>query len=200
MNREFAALLDECGRGGIEVRADSRQVGSGDIFVAVPGVKEDGARFIPAAVEAGAGVIVCAARSEEAAAAVSAGRRVIYHADPREALWRLAQARWHTDTLPIRIVGVTGTNGKTTCTYLLERLFAQAGHKLGVMGTVSYRWPGHNEAAPLTTPDVLSVHAMLAAMARDGVDVAVMEVSSHAIDQQRVCGVPFSGAAFTNLT
>ena len=86
MNREFAALLDECGRGGIEVRADSRQVGSGDIFVAVPGVKEDGARFIPAAVEAGAGVIVCAARSEEAAAAVSAGRRVIYHADPREAL------------------------------------------------------------------------------------------------------------------
>lgn len=200
MNREFAALLDECGRGGIEVRADSRQVGSSDIFVAVPGVKEDGARFIPAAVEAGAKVIVCAARSEEAAAAASAGCRVVYHADPREALWRLAQARWHTDTLPIRIVGVTGTNGKTTCTYLLERLFAQAGHKLGVMGTVSYRWPGHNEAAPLTTPDVLSVHAMLAAMARDGVDVAVMEVSSHAIDQQRVCGVPFSGAAFTNLT
>ena len=68
------------------------------------------------------------------------------------------------------------------------------------MGTVSYRWPGHAEAAPLTTPDALSVHAMLAAMAKAGVDVAVMEVSSHAIDQQRVCGVPFSGAAFTNLT
>lgn len=133
-------------------------------------------------------------------AALAGGCRVVHHSDPREALWRLAEARWRTSELPLKIVGVTGTNGKTTCSYLLEQLFAQAGHKLGVMGTVSYRWPGHNEAAPLTTPDALSVHAMLAEMAKAGVDVAVMEVSSHAIDQQRVCGVPFSGAAFTNLT
>lgn len=200
MEREFAALLEQCRRGGIEVRVDSRQVNSGDIFVAVPGVNEDGARFIPAAVAAGASIVVCRPGGAEEAAALAGGCRVVHHSDPREALWRLAEARWHTSELPLKIVGVTGTNGKTTCSYLLEQLFAQAGHKLGVMGTVSYRWPGHAEAAPLTTPDALSVHAMLAAMAKAGVDVAVMEVSSHAIDQQRVCGVPFSGAAFTNLT
>ena len=200
MEREFTALLEQCRRGGIEVRVDSRQVSTGDIFVAVPGVNEDGARFIPAAVAAGASIVVCRPGGAEEAAALAGGCRVVHHSDPREALWRLAEARWHTSELPLKIVGVTGTNGKTTCSYLLEQLFAQAGHKLGVMGTVSYRWPGHNEAAPLTTPDALSVHAMLAAMAKAGVDVAVMEVSSHAIDQQRVCGVPFSGAAFTNLT
>ena len=200
MEREFAALLEQCRRGGIEVRVDSRQVNSGDIFVAVPGVNEDGARFIPAAVAAGASIVVCRPGGAEEAAALAGGCRVVHHSDPREALWRLAEALWRTSELPLKIVGVTGTNGKTTCSYLLEQLFAQAGHKLGVMGTVSYRWPGHAEAAPLTTPDALSVHAMLAAMAKAGVDVAVMEVSSHAIDQQRVCGVPFSGAAFTNLT
>ena len=128
------------------------------------------------------------------------GCRVVYHEDPREALWRLAEARWRTDASRVKILGVTGTNGKTTSTYLLERLFTDAGHKVGVLGTVSYRWPGHSEAAPLTTPDPLRVHSMLAQMEAAGVDVAVMEVSSHAIDQQRVCGVPFAGAAFTNLT
>ncbi len=204
MQRDFAALLETCRRGGVEVRSDSRAVARGDIFVAVPGVNEDGARFIPAAVEAGAAVVVCRPGGpEEAAARNSAqagGCRVVHHDDPREALWRLAEARWHTDALRIKVLGITGTNGKTTSTYLLERLFTDAGHKVGVLGTVSYRWPGHSEVAPLTTPDPLKVHSMLARMDAAGVDVAVMEVSSHAIDQQRVRGVPFAGAAFTNLT
>ena len=204
MQRDFAALLETCRRGGVEVRSDSRAVGQGDIFVAVPGVNEDGARFIPAAVEAGAAVVVCRPGGPEDAAlqasAQAEGCRVVYHEDPREALWRLAEARWRTDASRVKILGVTGTNGKTTSTYLLERLFTDAGHKVGVLGTVSYRWPGHSETAPLTTPDPLRVHSMLAQMEAAGVDVAVMEVSSHAIDQQRVCGVPFAGAAFTNLT
>ena len=204
MQRDFAALLETCRRGGVEVRSDSRAVARGDIFVAVPGVNEDGARFIPAAVEAGAAVVVCRRGGPEEAvvrnSAQAAGCRVVHHDDPREALWRLAEARWHTDDLRIKVLGVTGTNGKTTSTYLLERLFTDAGHKVGVLGTVSYRWPGHSEVAPLTTPDPLKVHSMLARMDAAGVDVAVMEVSSHAIDQQRVCGVPFAGAAFTNLT
>lgn len=204
MQRDFAALLETCRRGGVEVRSDSRTVGQGDIFVAVPGVNEDGARFIPAAVEAGAAVVVCRPGGPEDAALQASvqaeGCRVVYHEDPREALWRLAEARWRTDASRVKILGVTGTNGKTTSTYLLERLFTDAGHKVGVLGTVSYRWPGYSEAAPLTTPDPLRVHSMLAQMEAAGVDVAVMEVSSHAIDQQRVCGVPFAGAAFTNLT
>ncbi|MDO5483508.1 MAG: UDP-N-acetylmuramoyl-L-alanyl-D-glutamate--2,6-diaminopimelate ligase [Desulfovibrionaceae bacterium] len=200
MQRDFAGLLEDCRKGGVEVRSDSRTVGKGDIFVAVPGVSEDGARFIPAAVEAGAAVVVCRPGGAEAAAAQAAGCRIVFHNEPREALWRLAEARWHTGESGIRVLGVTGTNGKTTSAYLLEHLFRAAGQKVGVLGTVNYRWPGHCEAAPLTTPDPLRVHAMLARMRSAGVDVAVLEVSSHAIDQQRVCGVPFAGVAFTNLT
>ena len=191
-------LLRQVRQGGVEVRADSRQVGAGDIFVAVPGASEDGARFIPAAREAGAAVIVCT--PEVAAGLDSTDCRVVPYADPREALWKLAEARWHTSSLPLKVIGITGTNGKTTSAYLLEHLFTALGHKVGVMGTVSYRWPGHCEAAPLTTPDPLHMHAMLAQMAQAGVDVVVMEVSSHALAQQRVCGVPFAGALFTNLT
>ena len=199
MNGPFAALCEQVEQGGVEVRADSRQVQPGDIFVAVPGASEDGARFIPAALEAGAGVIVC---TPQAAASLEAGGacRIVAHADPREALWRLAAARWHTAAHPMTIIGVTGTNGKTTSAYLLEHLFTAAGHTVGVLGTVNYRWPGHVENAPLTTPDPLSLHAMLARMAEAGVDVAIMEVSSHALDQQRVGGIPFAGALFTNLT
>lgn len=199
MKGAFAALLEQVEKGGMEVRADSRQVGPGDVFVAVPGATEDGARFIPAARAAGAAVIVC---TPEAAAACGedSSCRVIPHPDPREALWRLAAARWHTAAHPLKILGITGTNGKTTSAYLLEHLFTATGHKVGVLGTVSYRWPGHVENAPLTTPDPLSIHAMLARMAEAGVDVAVMEVSSHALEQQRVGGIPFAGALFTNLT
>ncbi|MBQ4567253.1 MAG: UDP-N-acetylmuramoyl-L-alanyl-D-glutamate--2,6-diaminopimelate ligase [Desulfovibrio sp.] len=198
--QDFEDLLEQCRKGGLEVRSDSRQVGKGDIFVAVPGVNEDGARFIPAAVEAGAAVVVCRPGGAEAAAAGAADCRVLLHPEPREALWRLAAARWRTEQPGLRVLGITGTNGKTTSTYLFEHLFRATGQKVGVLGTVSYRWPGHCEAAPLTTPDPLSVHAMLAQMRDAGVDVVVMEVSSHAIEQQRVCGVPFSGVAFTNLT
>ncbi|MDR2821085.1 MAG: UDP-N-acetylmuramoyl-L-alanyl-D-glutamate--2,6-diaminopimelate ligase [Desulfovibrio sp.] len=200
MERDFAGLLAICRRGGVEVRSDSRLVRPGDIFVAVPGATEDGARYMAAAVRAGAGAVVC--RLEDAAGLVdfAGGCRVVCHGDPREALWRLAAARWRTDALSLTILGVTGTNGKTTCAYLLEHLYTKAGFGVGVMGTVSYRWPGYSEPAPLTTPDPLRVHSMLAQMAEAGVDVVVMEISSHAMAQQRVGGVPFAGALFSNLT
>ena len=149
MERDFEALLAAVRAGerpGVrEVRADSRQVAPGDIFVAVPGASEDGSRFIPQAVAAGAGIVVC--RPEAAQGAGSPSCRFIAHEDPREALWRLAAARWHTEELPLRVVGITGTNGKTTTAALLEHLFTAAGHRVGVLGTVTYRWPGHSEAA-----------------------------------------------------
>jgi len=202
MQRDFAALLDTCRQGGVEVHADSRTVRRGDIFVAVPGISEDGACFIPNAVRAGASAIVCRFEALDAArqAVAASSCRIICHDEPREALWRLAEARWHTDELGIIILGVTGTNGKTTSTYLLEHVYTSVGYKVGVLGTVSYRWPGYCEAAPLTTPDSLRVHAMLARMKAAGVGVAIMEVSSHAIEQQRVGGIQFDGVAFTNLT
>ncbi|MDR2055035.1 MAG: Mur ligase domain-containing protein, partial [Desulfovibrio sp.] len=200
MSPDFAGLLDACRGGGAEPRSDSREVRPGDIFTAVPGGTEDGARFIPAAVQAGAAFIVCQPDVGEEILTAAKNCRIIYHDNPREALWMLAQARWHTDSLPLKVYGVTGTNGKTTVSCLLESLFSAAGEKAGVVGTIAYRWPGHSQPAPLTTPDTLTLHSLLGSMADAGVTVAIMEVSSHALTQQRVCGIPFSGAVFTNLT
>lgn len=197
---EFDALEQMVRAQRTEVAVDSRQVTPGGVFVAIPGATADGAHFIPAAVAAGAAYVVCCEACAESAAASAAGVTVVKHANPREALWKLARARYGTDALTMRVIGVTGTNGKTTCAYLLEHLFTRMGHVVGVLGTVSYRWPGHEEPAPLTTPDSLQTHRMLAAMQAAGVDVAVLEVSSHALEQQRVSGIPFAAALFTNLT
>jgi UDP-N-acetylmuramoyl-L-alanyl-D-glutamate--2,6-diaminopimelate ligase len=112
----------------------------------------------------------------------------------------MARARYHTGTPLFPVIGITGTNGKTTTAYLLEHLLASQGKKIGLLGTVSYRWPGFHCPAPLTTPDSLELHRMLDAMRRAGVETAVMEVASHALAQQRVGGVHFAGAIFTNLT
>ncbi|MGJ3524387.1 UDP-N-acetylmuramoyl-L-alanyl-D-glutamate--2,6-diaminopimelate ligase [Nitratidesulfovibrio sp. D1] len=190
-----------------EIRTDSRRVGRGDVFVAVPGVAAnggagvDGADFIPKAWAAGAGAVVCLpGRVDAALADAPEGSVVAVHDDPRAAIGLLGQARYGTDALSFPVVAVTGTNGKTTITYLLEHVFSALGRRAGVLGTVSYRWPGFAMDAPLTTPDCIETHAMLARMQAAGVDVALMEVSSHALDQRRVAGIRFAGAILTNLT
>lgn len=206
MSSDFERLVDKLAHGRCEVRSDSRQVGPGDIFIAVPGDSVDGIQFVPDAILAGATAIVCPEHSAcEAAGILAASGRegrcvIVPHRDTRHALGVLAEARWGTGRLPLDVIGITGTNGKTTTSYLLEHLFRSLGEKTGVIGTVSYRWPGHEEAATLTTPDVLQIHSMLSRMAKNGVRKVVMEVSSHAIAQQRISGIPFAGAAFTNLT
>ncbi|EGJ51699.1 UDP-N-acetylmuramoyl-L-alanyl-D-glutamate--2,6-diaminopimelate ligase [Desulfocurvibacter africanus] len=184
-------------RAGRPVRAHSGKVGAGDVFVAVPGPQADGAGFIPDALARGAAWIVAApgVRLPEGATA-----RLVTHDDPRQALGDLAQAAFGTAGHGYKLVGVTGTNGKTTISYILEQLFGGSGRKVGVLGTVSYRWPGFSMDAPLTTPDCLSLHEMLARMDKAGVDLAVMEVSSHALDQQRVAGLAYDAAVLTNLT
>lgn len=190
-----------------EIRTDSRRVGRGDVFVAVPGVAAnggagvDGADFIPRAWAAGAGAVVCLpGRVDAALADAPEGSVVAANDDPRAAIGLLGQARYGTDALSFPVVAVTGTNGKTTITYLLEHVFSALGRRAGVLGTVSYRWPGFAMDAPLTTPDCIETHAMLARMQAAGVDVALMEVSSHALDQRRVAGIRFAGAILTNLT
>lgn len=176
--------------------SDSRAVTPGAVFVAVPGSKVDGSRFIPEALTRGAAFVVC----EALHAATVSGATAVVTDTPRQALAVLAAALHGTAALPFGLVGVTGTNGKTTCTYLLEHLFASAGKRAGVIGTIAQRWPGHHANADMTTPDCVDLHAMLADMAHAGVDMAAMEVSSHALDQCRVDEVPFAGAVFTNLT
>ncbi|MCR4667024.1 MAG: UDP-N-acetylmuramoyl-L-alanyl-D-glutamate--2,6-diaminopimelate ligase [Desulfovibrio sp.] len=192
-----ARLRDEaCG-----VQADSRKITKGDIFVAVPGESEDGAVYIEAAVKAGAAYVVL---NNEAylqyADKLPDTVSFCVRDDIRASLSRLAGIRFHTAQHTLKILGITGTNGKTTATYLLEALLTSLGAKVGVLGTVSYRWPGFCEAAPLTTPDPLRIHSLLHDMEKAGCSWAVMEVSSHSIEQKRVADVPFSGVAFTNLT
>ncbi|MDO5536383.1 MAG: UDP-N-acetylmuramoyl-L-alanyl-D-glutamate--2,6-diaminopimelate ligase [Desulfovibrionaceae bacterium] len=189
-------------RAGLAVTGDSRQVAPGGAFVVVHGASEDGLRYVPDALAKGAAYLVleedCVGQCAEAAKA--AGAALVRHSDTRLALSELASDCYHTYETPLKVIGVTGTNGKTTCASLLERLFEAAGHRVGVMGTVNYRWPGHLEASPLTTPGPMDVHRMLAEMAKAGCDICVMEVSSHSLEQKRVRHVPFAGACFTNLT
>ncbi len=194
----FAELLDELRAGRRELRTDSRLVRPGDIFATLRGSKSDGAAFIPAALEAGAGIILCEAGAAEAARAGSA--RAVVCDNARRALSRLAQARFNTENLPFPVIGITGTNGKTTIAFILEHIFASQGKKCGLLGTVRYSWPGFSRPAPLTTPDNLELHRMLGAMREAGAQAAIMEVSSHALVQDRIAGVRFAGAIFTNLT
>lgn len=192
----FDSLVQEVRSQQTDIQVDSRLVQSGAVFVAVSGAQEDGAAFIPQAVQAGAHTIVCRQQPEQVYEHV----RIVLHDDPRAALWHLAQARYGTDDLTMKVVGITGTNGKTTTAYVLEHVFTALGRKVGVLGTVNYRWPGFVQDAPLTTPDTLTLHRMLAHMQAAGVDIAFLEMSSHALEQQRAGGIVFDGAIFSNLT
>lgn len=182
---------------GLTVRTDSRRVQPGEVFVAVPGASRDGSEFIPMALERGAAYVVAA---KNAVWTQSAKATLFVHDNPRQALGELAAANFGTAALGFKLAGVTGTNGKTTITYLVEHIIAAAGGRPGVIGTVEYRWPGHREDASHTTPDCLKLHELMGAMKKDGVTAAMMEVSSHALDQGRVEGLKFDVAALTNVT
>ena len=207
----IAMLKEEAREKRARVCTHSGKVAPGDIFVSIPSARketfdEESVRYCLDALEKGAGWIVCApsiaARPELRSALLKKGGRSTVAAvdSPAMALGELCSARFGTRTLPFPLVAVTGTNGKTTITYLLEYFWREQGMRTGVMGTISYRWPGHCEDAPLTTPDCLWLHEMLSRMREARVDAAVMECSSHALDQNRVAGIPFSAALFTNLT
>ncbi|NJB67761.1 UDP-N-acetylmuramoyl-L-alanyl-D-glutamate--2,6-diaminopimelate ligase [Desulfobaculum xiamenense] len=196
MNSTFNELVSAVAA-GLMVRSDSRRVRSGEVFVAVPGVGVDGAAFISDALERGAAWVVGlpGTRLPEGANA-----RLVEHENPRVALGELAAAYFKTAEHGQKLVGVTGTNGKTTITYLMEHVLTAAGRKVGVIGTVNYRWPGFVLDASMTTPDCWQLHEIMANMAAAGVDTVVMEVSSHALDQDRVAGLAFDVAVLTNVT
>jgi len=179
-----------------DVRDDSRQVRPGDLFVAVPGAAADGKRFIDDAAARGATVVVC-----EGDAPGFPGR-VITVASARRALGIIAANRFRASSA-LRLLAVTGTNGKTTVTYLLESMLAAAGRRPGVIGTVSNRAPGFAggaRAASLTTPGALAVHRLFADMVEVGTTDVVLEATSHALDQGRLEGCRFIVAGLTNVT
>jgi UDP-N-acetylmuramoyl-L-alanyl-D-glutamate--2,6-diaminopimelate ligase len=181
---------------GVEVRSlavDSRAVAAGALFAALPGVKADGAAFAQAAVERGAAAVL-------SARPLQLPVPVVVAANPRRA-FSLAAARFHGQpSEKLQLLGVTGTNGKTTTTWLVEQLSTARGLRAGLLGTVEVRFAGQRLEATHTTPESHELQALLARMAAAGVQVAAMEVSSHALEQERAAGCRFAGAAFTNLT
>jgi len=174
---------------------DSRRCGEGFLFVAVPGAKFDGHLFVPEAVRRGAKAVVY--DREIARHASYTAIRVL---DSRRALGVLGRNFFGNPSGSIGLVGVTGTNGKTTVTYLLESILREAGHEPGVIGTVNYRWGSTVTAASHTTPESFELQRLLAGIRDAGVTHVVMEVSSHALELRRVEDCAFDCGIFMNLS
>jgi len=181
---------------------DSRAAGPGQVFFALKGVRTDGHRFIDQALEAGVAAVVGQEGLSESLARRFSARGAVYlrTGDSRAALALAAHEFFGRPTPSLDLVGVTGTSGKTTTTYALESILEAAGVRTGVIGTNNYRYLDKEYPAPVTTPESLDLVRLLAEMVRAGVRTAVMEVSSHALDQGRILGCRFKTAAFTNLS
>lgn len=174
---------------------DSRQAGPGALFVALPGMKVDGHRFVEEALALGASAL-CVERP----VSVDPSVPLLRVTSTRTALGRIAAQLYGHPSRQIRVIGVTGTNGKTTTTHLIRAILRAAGQKVGLIGTV-HNLVGERElAATLTTPQASDVQELLRAMVDDGCTYAVMEVSSEGLDMGRVTDVEFDVAVFTNLT
>ena len=176
------------------VRDDSRAVERGDVFVAVRGIRSDGHAFVQAAIQRGAAAIVV----ERELAGVNVPQVVV--TSGAAALGAMIARSLGDPAKGMILVGVTGTNGKTTTTYLVEAILRAAGKEPGVIGTVSYRWGGQSVDAPYTTPTPRVLHETFAKMKAAGVTHVVMEVSSAALAMDRLAGTTFAVAAFSNLT
>jgi UDP-N-acetylmuramoyl-L-alanyl-D-glutamate--2,6-diaminopimelate ligase len=183
------------------IRYDSRQVGPGDMFVAIRGAAADGHRFILPAMHAGAVVVVL---EDDAAVPdtlfMHEGILKVLVPDARIALARMSANFYGRPAARLKVVGVTGTNGKTTTTHLVKSILEAQGETVGLIGTIEYRIGARTIPATHTTPESLELHAFLAEMVRAGCTAAVMEVSSHALALHRVEGIPFRAGVFTNLT
>ena len=174
---------------------DSRRVTPGMVFVAIPGQHADGHEFISRAIDRGATAVIC-----ERNGMVPQRATKIKVADVREAMARAAASFYQNPSANLKVIGVTGTNGKTTVAFMIKAILEAAGIKTGLMGTVRYEIGDRVIPAHRTTPESVEVQEMMAQMLRAGCQACVMEVSSHALEQKRVWGVQFDVGIFTNLT
>jgi UDP-N-acetylmuramoyl-L-alanyl-D-glutamate--2,6-diaminopimelate ligase len=175
---------------------DSRSVTAGSLFVAVRGSKSDGHDFIAGAVKAGASAIICEALPENTSENIS----WVKTGDSSKALGQAASNFFGNPSSSLILVGVTGTNGKTTIATLLYRMFTSLGYKCGLFSTVCNYIIDHELPATHTTPDPVQLNRTMAEMVSAGCAYAFMEVSSHSVHQQRIAGLKFAGGIFTNLT
>ncbi|MEU7633919.1 UDP-N-acetylmuramoyl-L-alanyl-D-glutamate--2,6-diaminopimelate ligase [Nocardia sp. NPDC049220] len=181
---------------GIEQRSNA--VLPGDLFAALPGARSHGARYARDAVARGAVAVLTDAVGAESAAELDVP--VLVRDDPRAVLGELSATIYGNPSERLRIIGITGTSGKTTTSYLVEAGLAAGGLSTALIGTIETRIGGRRVPSALTTPEAPQLHAMFALMVEQGVDAVVMEVSSHALALGRVDGVRFAVGAFTNLS
>ena len=175
---------------------DSRKIQSNDVFIAQKGVAVDGHLFIDKAISLGATTIVCETLPE----VKKEGVTFVQVEDANLALAIMAANFYDNPSHKIPLIGITGTNGKTTIASLLYQLFKKAGYKVGLLSTVIIKVDETDYKATHTTPDSVSINKYLNAMIDAGVDYCFMEVSSHGIHQKRIAGLSFAGGIFTNLS
>lgn len=193
---EALEIIGNTDRNIVGLESDSRKVGKEGMFVAVRGVTTDGHKYIPVVASAHVGAIVC----EALPATLENGITYIRVADSAEALGRLASAWFGHPSHKLKLVGVTGTNGKTTTATLLYEMAKFEGYKAGLLSTVCNYVMDRAIPTTHTTPDPITLNELLAKMVEAGCDYAFMEVSSHAAQQRRIAGLKFKGAVFSNLT
>lgn len=177
------------------VHFDSRKVSTGDMFVAVKGTQADGHAFIDQVIENGAKVIVC-----QHLPLPAKGVTYVQVANSAKALGQIASNYYDNPSEKLQLVGITGTNGKTSIATLLYNTFMGLGYKAGLLSTIRNYIAQKTIDATHTTPDALAINKLLSEMVNEGCQYAFMEASSHAIDQERTTGLKFAGAVFTNIT
>jgi len=178
-----------------DISYHSHRIQDGDLFVAIPGARHDGHHFIAESIAKGARALIV-----EQAPPHPLDIPVVVVPDARQALAQVSAEFFAHPSREITLVGITGTNGKTTTSYLIESILKAAGKEAGVIGTVNYRVRGKERPAPTTTPQSYDLQQMLREMIAEGATYVVMEVSSHALDQERVRGCHFDVGVFTNIS
>ena len=178
------------------IQFDSRKVEPGSVFIATHGTASDGHQYISVAIEQGAAAVVC----EELPADIVPNITYIKVENSADALGKMASAWYGFPSSKMTLIGITGTNGKTTIATLLYQLFRKLGHKAGLLSTVCNYVNDVAVEATHTTPDALALNELLSQMVQAGCEYAFMEVSSHSVDQRRIAGLDFDGGVFTNIT
>ena len=195
-NVRIEEIIGDVQRDIADVHIDSRRVAEGHLFVAMRGTQVDGHKYIQSAIDKGAAAIVC----EQLPETLAEGVTYLRVADSEEVVGPIATAFNGYPTETVRLIGVTGTNGKTTIATLLYDMFRAMGYKVGLLSTVCNYIDGEAIPTEHTTPDAITLNALLGRMANEGCKYVFMEVSSHSVAQRRIGGLKFAGGIFTNLT
>ena len=196
---EHSSIAKILGSLEVEVNSitfDSRKAKAGTLFVAQKGSKTDGHQFIDSAINNGSEAILC----EELPAEIKKNISYIQVANSNLVLGEIASIYYGNPSSKLKVTGITGTNGKTSIATLLYNLFLELGYKVGLISTISYCINGINEVATHTTPDALKLQQLFQEMVNQGCEFCFMEVSSHAVHQNRIAGIHFTGGVFTNIT